>query len=419
MDLSRQIALDILIAWDREGSYPNLLLKTKLELLKDQQQRAFCTTLVYGTVENKLKLDFYIASVSSVALRKIHVVNRNILRMGLYQGLFMNVPASAACNTSVDLAKRNGQFRSSGFVNAILRKLINDKDNLRLPDGMSIEELSVRYSVDPSIVALLKKCYSDRFVCDYFDALNRLDFKKTYVAVNLLKTDSDQLISEFKKENVVVLEKHDDGLLAIQCSSNISKLSSFRKGLFHIVGLPSYITASKLEVQPGQRVIDMCSAPGGKTFAMAYRMKNQGRIIAVDLYPHKIQLMEQEAARLGITNLEFVCLDSTQLQEQWIHSADRVLCDVPCSGLGIIGKKPDIRYKNMGDFSLESTQKKILANGLRYLATDGKLVYSTCTINPAENQGIISIGSNNIIEQRTFLPQNDSTEGFYYAVVSQ
>ncbi|MBQ6947628.1 MAG: 16S rRNA (cytosine(967)-C(5))-methyltransferase, partial [Clostridia bacterium] len=151
---SRQVALDILIAWEREGSYPNLLLKEKLNCLSDRRERALCTQIVYGTIENKLKLDHYISGVSSVPLKKIHIVNRNILRMGLYQGLFLDIPISAACNTSVDLAKKNGQFKSSGFVNAVLRKLLSNSEQLELPSENDVTSLSVRYSVDPSIVSL-------------------------------------------------------------------------------------------------------------------------------------------------------------------------------------------------------------------------------------------------------------------------
>lgn len=417
MDLPRQTALDILIAWDREGSYPNLLLKEKLNRLADQRERGFCTNIVYGTVENKLKLDHFISSVSSVPLRKIHVVNRNILRMGLYQGLFLNVPVSAACNTSVELAKKNGQFRSSGFVNAILRKLLSAPEKLLLPQGRDAESLSIRYSVDASIVQLLAGQYSNEFVSDYFEALDQLDPDQSHIAVNLLKTDAEMLEDALKNEGVEVLERSPE-LLTVHFSANPSALKSFQNGWFHVIGKPSFITAEKLNVVAGECVLDLCSAPGGKTFALAYKMKNTGRIIAADIYPHKIEMMKLQAKRLGLTNIEFVCADASALQEAWIGKADKVLCDVPCSGLGIIRKKPDIRYKNMNEFSLYETQKKILENGLQYLKVGGKLVYSTCTVNPAENQNIPALLHADVIEEKTFLPQIDQTEGFYYAVIS-
>ncbi len=418
MDLSRQTALDILIAWERQGSYPNLLLKEKLNRLSDRRERAFCTNLVYGTIENKLKLDYFISGVSSVPLKKIHVVNRSILRMGLYQGLYLDVPVSAACNTSVDLAKKNGQFRSCGFVNAILRKLLSEPTRLTLPQGMDVSSLSIRYSVDPSILQLLLKENSVDFVCQYFAALDTLDTDFSHIAVNTLKTDADSLIFALSKEGVAATQC-SEGLLKVRFSSNPSNLKCFKEGLFHVIGEPSFITARQLQVIPGDTVLDLCSAPGGKTFALAYQMKNQGRIIAMDIHPHKIDALSEQAERLGITNIEFVCADATRLNDRWIGMADKVLCDVPCSGLGIMRKKPDIRYKNLSDFELYDTQSNILKNGLQYLNNHGRLVYSTCTINSAENRGIVARNCKEICDEKTFLPQLDQTEGFYYAVVKK
>ena len=418
MDLARKIALDVLIAFDRDESYPNLLLKEILDKLTDRRDRSFCTNIVYGTIENKLKLDYFISKVSSVPLKKIHVVTRNILRMGLYQGLYMDVPVSAACNTSVELAKKNRQFKSSGFVNAVLRKLLSDTEICRLPTGDDAQSLSVRYSVDSSIITLLKDACGIEFVKEYFDALETVDFTVSHIAVNTLKIDSKGLADKLLAEDVQVLEI-EEGLLRVKFTSNPAKLESFKSGLFHIIGKPSYITASKLNVCPGDFVLDLCSAPGGKTFALAYKMKNRGKIVAYDIHQHKIDEMKKQAKRLGITNIEFICGDSSVLRKENLSKADKVLCDVPCSGLGIIGKKPDIRYKNLTDFSLKDTQKSILANGYSYLKNGGQLVYSTCTINPKENTEIVSSQNVKTIEEMTFLPQTHQTEGFYYAVITK
>ncbi len=415
---SRQVALDTLIAWDREDIYPNILLKDKLEQLADVRERSFCTGLVYGVIETKISLDYLISDVSSTPFKKIHIVNRNILRMGLYQILFMNVPISAACNTSVNLAKKNGQMRSAGFVNAVLRKLASLKDSLSLPTGNDAQSLSVRYSVDPSVIKLLSKQLGISFVKEYFDSLEALPPDETTLAVNLLKTDANALAKKLVTEGVEVIQKSED-LLSVKFSLNISSLPSYKAGLFHVIGRPSFETAKKLDVIPGQTVLDLCSAPGGKTFALAYRMKNKGRIIAADVSPSKVDAMEREAKRLGITNIEFLCADGTRQVSNWIGTADRVLCDVPCSGLGIIRKKPDIRYKDLSDFNLMEVQKKILENGLMYLGPSGKLVYSTCTVNPDENHKIVSAFSEYVAEEKTFLPQTDGTEGFYYALLEK
>jgi len=393
-------------------------LKDKLALLADVRDRSFCTGLVYGVIERKLQLDFLIAAVSSTPFKKIHIVNKNILRMGLYQIIYMNVPVSAACNTSVNLAKKNGQVRSSGFVNAVLRKLALRKDDISLPTGDDVESLSVRYSVDPTIIDLLLKQTDISFVKEYFDSLEKLPPDETTIAVNLLKTDSNFLADKLEKEGVTVVGGSKD-LLSIKFSLNISALPSFRSGLFHVIGRPSYITADALDVQPGQTVIDLCSAPGGKTFALAYKMKNMGRIIAADVRPDKVNAMKREAERLGITNIKFLCADATEQITNWKESADRVLCDVPCSGLGIIRKKPDIRYKNMNGFDLMNVQSKILENGMFYLKKSGMLVYSTCTVNPAENQGIVAPYSKCMLKDKVFLPQIDYTEGFYYSLLKK
>lgn len=410
---SRQVALDTLIAWDRENVYPNILLKDKLSLLEDARERSFCTSLVYGVIEAKLKLDHLISKVSSTPFKKIHIVNRNALRMGLYQILFMNVPTSAACNTTVNLVKSNGQARSSGFVNAVLRKLAQQKDTVVFPNDPSI-----RFSVDPSIIKLLSKGCGASFVEEYFSALEKLPPNETTVAVNLLKTDADTLARKLTEQGVEVIDKTDE-LLTVQFTLDLSTLAAYKSGLFHVIGRPSFETVKKLDVFPGATVLDLCAAPGGKTFAMAYKMQNKGKIIAADVSPAKVDAMERQARRLGITNVEFLCADATKNVSNWCQTADRVLCDVPCSGLGIIRKKPDIRYKDLSDFSLTSAQQKILQNGLSYLKQDGKLMYSTCTVNPAENEGIVSTFQDNILEQKTFLPQTDGTEGFYYALMKK
>lgn len=418
MSNSRQVALDVLIAWDREGSYPNILLKEKLGLLSDVRERSFCTSLVYGVIETKIKLDYLISKVSSVPFKKIHIVNRNTLRIGLYQILFMNVPVSAACNTAVNLAKKNGQAKSSGFVNAVLRKLASQENKFSFSDENDVSALSVRYSVDPSIINLILKQCDVSFVREYFEALEKLPPNETTIAVNLIKTNADALANELSKQGVEILDKSDE-LLTVKFTLDISLLSSYREGHFHVIGRPSFETVRKLDVRPGQTVIDLCSAPGGKTFALAYKMKNQGRIIAADISPAKIDVMEQEAKRLGITNIDFLCADGTKCVLNWDSCADRVLCDVPCSGLGIIRKKPDIRYKDLTNFSLMDTQRRILENGLSYLKNGGRLVYSTCTVNPAENCDVVSSFNDKLIEQKTFLPQTDGTEGFYYALLEK
>ena len=272
--------------------------------------------------------------------------------------------------------------------------------------------------MDPSIVSLLIKDYSTDFVREYFDALEKIEPDQSYVAVNTLKTEAAELINVFSKEGVRA-ELVSDGLLKVHFTANPASLKSFKDGLFHVIGFPSYITAERLMVRPGETVIDLCSAPGGKTFSLAYQMKNKGKIIAVDIHQHKIEALKEQAKRLGIKNIEFVCADASKLHDNWMNVADKILCDVPCSGLGIIRKKPDIRYKDLSTFDLYETQSNILRNGLQYLKSSGRLVYSTCTVCAGENRNIVDLHAAHVVEDKIFLPQTDQTEGFYYAVIEK
>ncbi len=419
MNNARQTALDCLIRWDREKSYPNLLLAQKLEAFKNQTDRAFCARLVYGTIERKITLDYYIAAMSSIPFRKIHIVTRNILRMGLYQIICLEVPASAACNTSVELAKKNGQSKSAGFVNAVLRRLADAYPTIQLPPPEDERFLSVRFSVDKTICDLLCEQYGAVFAEQYFSAIEQMDTATATAAVNLLKTDDESLIALLKQEGVAA-EVLTDGLLCLHLKTHPEHLTAYRQGLFHFIGRASYEAVRHLETEAGQTVVDCCSAPGGKLFAAAYRMRDKGEIFAIDIHEHKIALMRRQAQRLGIDNITFICADARQKLPDLIGRADRVLCDVPCSGLGILQKKPDIRYKNMTDFSLTETQREILENGLCYLKDGGKLIYSTCTVNREENERLLEkIPHIHIKDDRLFLPQTDQTDGFYWAEIEK
>ncbi len=416
---ARQVALDLLIRVDREKSYPNILLAERLSVLPEARDRSFCTELVCGVTERKITLDYHIANCLSMPFRKLHIVTRNILRLGTYQILFMNVPASAACNTSVDLAKKNGQARSAGLVNAILRKLAVTRETLTVFDEDPVRYLSILYSVDPSIISLLIKQYGQEFTEAYFTALQNKPKDRSVIAVNVLLTTGEELRGRLADEGVSAEMIHDD-LMEIRFTGRIEDLSSYREGLFHFIGRESYEAIGMLDVTPGQNVMDCCSAPGGKTFLMAYRMKNKGEILAVDIHKNKIRRMEEQAARLKIQNIRFLTADASHFMPELEDRFDRVLCDVPCSGLGMIAKKPDIRYKSMEDLSLIDVQRDILKNALRYVKPEGAVLYSTCTVNDEENgQAVRSVCGEYKINDRLFLPQTDGTDGFYAARIEK
>ena len=428
MDISRNTALNILIEYDKSGSFPNLSLKKHLRSVVSERDRAFSSAIVYGVIEKKFLLDYYISRVSSVKIKKINTVVLNILRMGLYQIIFMSTPESAACNTSVDLAKKNGQIKSAAFVNAILRKLAKTYKEI---DVESDSMLSVKHSVGDCVFNVLVNTFGiDGFV-DYITS--DID-KSIYIAVNTCKICSSDLIKLLSIEGVCCETTTFDGLLKIKGALSVEESSAFKSGLYHIIGLPSYLAARALSPRSSEVIYDMCSAPGGKTFAIAYMSHDKGKITAFDIHEHKILNLKRDLSRLSLRSVTPVLCDSSENNKKFYGSADKVLCDVPCSGIGMLHKKPDIKYNTIDFASLTNVQYSILCNAAMYLKSGGRLVYSTCTVNPDENDRIvdrfISENSNFSIDNNveiyngnfgthTFLPQIDKTDGFYIAVLKK
>ena len=433
MDKIRKIALDILIEYERENTYTNLSLKKHLRNIENERDKKFISALVYGVIEKKIFLDFYISKFSSVKLKKINVVVLTILRMGFYQLQFMNVPQSAACNTSVTLAKTNGQYKSAGFVNAILRKLATDFDKVVLPEKNTIEYLSVKYSISQKNAQKLIDTFGLNGFVEFMDNINS-SVNYLYAAVNTKKVNSSELIEQLEKNGIVANLTEFDGLIKISSGFNIENSDCFKKGLFHIIGYTSYIAAMAAKPDNNQVVYDVCSAPGGKTFAIAYKTNNTNKIYSFDLHEHKIANVKNSCERLGLENIVCSVMDATCFNESLVESADVVLCDVPCSGLGMIFKKPDIKYKDIDFDSIVCTQKKILSNASKYLKNSGKLIYSTCTVNKEENIDVINEFLNDNSDfyldtdyeiyknqkgQALILPDENHSEGFYVAVLSK
>ena len=427
MDIARKTVLNILIEYDKAGVFPNLSLKKYLRQIASERDRAFVSALLYGVLEKRILLDYYISKVSSVKIKKINVAVINILRMGLYQIAFMSTPSSAACNTSVDLAKNCGQYKSAAFVNAILRKLSSEYENIAQPD-----DKCVKYSVSPDIADVIISSIGE----DGFDRLMQYqpDDRSVYIAVNTNKISADKLISLLKLEGVTATYTDFDGLLKASSASFIENSSAFKAGLYHVVGLPSFICAKTLSPSAGENVIDMCAAPGGKTFTLSYLSDDAADIRAFDLHEHKIKNLKDDCKRLGIKSVKCDVNDSSVFNPALVDFADKILCDVPCSGLGMIFNKPDIKYNSVDFESLTELQYKILSNAARYLKKGGTLIYSTCTINSSENEGVVSrlISENKEIYfsentyiynekcgEYTFLPHVDNTDGFYIAVLKK
>ncbi|MBP3481425.1 MAG: 16S rRNA (cytosine(967)-C(5))-methyltransferase RsmB [Clostridia bacterium] len=432
MDTNRKTALDVLTAYERDGAYPNLELKKRLRGIESDRDRRFISALVYGVIEKKLTLDYYIGKVSSVKLRKINAVVLTVLRMGLYQIMFLSTPESAACSSSVELAKTNGQIKSAGFVNAVLRKLSKSYNDIPLPENRT-EYLSVRYSVSPSVLSLLVNSLGEQNAKRYLE-YDAAEEKAIYIAANPVKLHNDKLPAILQEEGITALKTDFEGLYRVQSGFDIEGTDAYRRGFFHVIGKASYIAAKAVGAKGSDIVYDMCAAPGGKTFAVSYMSNGQAEITAFDLHKHKTDIIKKDIGRLGLSNIKAVTFDSTKINEKMISTADCVLCDVPCSGLGILHNKPDIKYKNTDELSLINVQKQILKNGALYLKPGGRLVYSTCTVNNNENSEVVyeflannpqfEIDKtvdlyNNEYGQKLFLPYTDGTDGFYIAVMKK
>lgn len=384
---SRKTAFKVLLKIEQDGAYSNIALNNAVkEGELTPLDAAFTSALVYGVLERKITLDYIIKQYSKIPLRKIELKTKIILRLGLLQMAFMDkVPESAAVNESVKLAKQQKLQKSSGFINAILRSFARDNCKVKYPDIKNkAEYYSVKYSCPQPLVKLWLESYGEENAKGILEKLSGRP--NIYARVNTLRTTADKLIDALADDKVKA-EKVDfpENSVRLADTGSIERLKAYKGGLFHIQDLSSQLCAYFLSAEKGQTVLDICSAPGGKTFTTAEYMHNSGKIIACDMYEHKLKLIEKGAKRLGIDIVE-TCLRDGSSDENPLPMADRILCDVPCSGLGVLSRKPEIRYKDdLIDTNLADIQYKILCESAKYLKKGGKLVYSTCTLNPQEN----------------------------------
>lgn len=423
---ARSTALKVLGKVERDGAYSNIELSSALlQSGLDGRDSAFCSALVRGVLERRVTLDYIISRHSSVKLKKIAPVVLDILRMGVYQLFFMDkVPENAAVFESVELAKKYAK-RSSGFINGVLRGIIRDESAFVLPDGDGIEPLCVRYSVSPSLARLLSLAYGD-------DAEKFLEasFGKPPldIRVNTLKTSADELVASFTDSGIKAIRSDDlRDMLILETTGAPDALPGFAEGLFHVQDKASQLCCLALSPEPGERVLDICAAPGGKSFTLAEMMHGEGNVVSCDIHSHRTALIRSGAKRLEINCIQTIVNDATVGNPQ-LGEFDKVLCDVPCSGFGVIRRKPEIRYKNADELSdLYSLQRTILKKTSEHVKKGGILVYSTCTLNPAENQDAVNefLSENLNFElvplfgkgecMKTFFTHIDGTDGFFAA----
>ena len=425
MDANRKTAYLALMDVESRKAYSNLAINHQIIVNRPNSQ-GFVRELVYGVLESKLTLDYYIDQLLTDGIDSVRLPELTIIRMGIYQlGCMNSVPEYAAVNESVMLAKKYCRGKS-GLVNGVLREYLNKKMQLRLPDRADdeVKYLSVKYSYAPWIVEMWLEYYSTDFVEELLRAGN--ETPPVTVRMNWLKVMKKDLISKLESQGVEAEEgKLCQNALNVR-GSGLLDTEMYKLGMFTPQDESSMLVAEKVDPKHGDVVMDVCAAPGGKTTAIGDRMNNSGKIIASDIYRRKLDIVDKEAKRLGITNIETRSWDATRVDSSMIYKADRVLVDAPCSGLGVTRRKPEIKYKAFSEDMalLPKKQLAILSASSHYVKPGGRLVYSTCTINPAENEKVTDTFLKKHpefvkVERTLLLPNVNGTDGFFICVMDR
>ena len=421
----RELILEILLAVTRDGEYSHIALRNVLENYQylDKSERAFITRVTEGTLERMIELDYIINQFSKTKVNKMKPVIRTIIRSAVYQLKYMDsVPDSAVCNEAVKLAGKRGFSGLKGFVNGVLRNISRNLDNVKYPDKSdTVKWLSVMYSMPEWIITEWLKNYDREMVEKMLQAF--LAERPTTIRCNLSQISREELAEELKKEGVKVrLCDTVDNALFISGYDYLGALESFRTGHFQVQDISSMEVAEWAAPKEDEYIIDVCAAPGGKSLHLADKLAGKGHVEARDLTPYKVDLIRDNIARTGIDNIEAVCQDATVYDEASEKKADILIADLPCSGLGVLGKKTDLKYKMNPDTQEELVhlQSEILSVVHRYVKSGGKLLYSTCTIHRAENQENAAWFAEQypefeLVRERQFLPGVDDSDGFYIA----
>ena len=385
---ARDVALRALVACERQGAWSDGFLKKEIgNAGLDGRDAALATRLCFGVQQNRMLLDFWLSNLSKIPLAKMEPAVRSILRLGAYQILFLDrVPDHAAVNQAVEQARKNSRNpRSAGLVNGILRSLIRQKSELPQPP-----DLSTRYSHPQWLV----EAFSRRLPPEEVEDLLRADNSEppTCIQINTCKVEVPVAVEALRQEGMTV-SPHPwlPDCLLLQGTGNLEQSAAFQRGWFYVQDAAAKLAVLAADPRPGMEVLDACAAPGGKSFATAIAMDNQGRVIACDIHPHKQILLQRGAERLGLPIIQPEVLDGKDCKEDFLNRFDLVIADVPCSGLGIIRKKPDIRYKDPEPLAgLPKVQSAILENVSRYVRPGGVLLYATCTLLERENEEIVA-----------------------------
>ncbi len=388
----RELVLDILIEVNEKDQYSHLVIRDVLNKYQylEKQERAFLTRLVEGTIEHMLEMDFVINSFSKVKVKKMKPLIRNLLRMSVYQLKYMDsIPDAAVCNEAVKLAKKRGFGQLRGFVNGVLRNIARELAHLQYPDEKlePVRFLEVTYSVPAWMVEEWMRDYGyeqAKEICKSF-----LQERPITIRTNLTKITPEDLKKKLEAEGVTVTDVPElSYAFEISDFDYLQSLECFVEGLFYVQDISSMMVAEKASPAKESYVIDVCAAPGGKSSHLAEKMQGTGMVEARDLTEYKVSLIEENIERHGLENIKAVQMDATVYDETSKEKADVLICDLPCSGLGVMGKKTDIRYKMTAEkqAGLVQLQRQILDTVHTYVKPGGTLVYSTCTIHKEENE---------------------------------
>ena len=426
---ARKTALFLLCKWEEKGTYLNLTLSR--EEMGKQEERGLLTALLYGTVERCITLDYHLGMIAKRRMADLTPHTRNLLRLGAYQILFLSgIPDFAAVNECVRLAENRGE---ASLINGVLRTLCREREKLQPPprEKNFARYLSVKESFPLPLVRRFLEEYGEGRTEAILSAFNRE--KGLTLRVNTLKISRDEYLSALLNAGVAASPTANSPFgIRLAESVDPTSLYGFAEGLFFVQDEASQIAACALDPKAGQRVLDLCACPGGKSFSAAILMENRGQIDAFDLHESKLSLVTSGAGRLGITLLHADVADAALPRPERAGKYDRVICDVPCSGLGVLGKKPDLRHRDIASLEeLPPLQAKILENAADALAPGGVLVYSTCTLLGAENRGQVeaflknrpdlrpcpfSVGSLSAPDGMLELaPDTHGTDGFFIA----
>ena len=436
---AREIAVKALLRVHQEEGYSNLVLDGELQHVPlSPRDKGLVSALFYGVLERTITLNYYIASHSKLRLEQLSPFVLETLRVAVYQILYMDkIPPSAAVNEAVNSIKRS-EPHASGYANAVLRAIERDGKAFPLPPEKNrVTHLSVKYSCPKWLIKAWERAYGEELCHGMLPAL--LGRPPLSVRVNSLRISREELIAKFAEENILAQPGGLEDSLSLRFAGAIEQTEAYRQGLFHVQDVSSQLCAALLGAQAGDRVLDVCSAPGGKAFTIAQRMKNQGELLACDLHESRVRLIQSGAERLGLSIVKAQCRDAVtgETREQF----DRILCDVPCSGLGILRRKPEIREKSAESLdNLPDLQYCILCRSASMLRPGGRLIYSTCTLRPEENDRIIARfleehpefapdplelpsafrrGREEPAHQITLFPQIHGTDGFFVSAVTR